>query len=170
MKNYFVPQLNHKGCALACIEMIIHINGINLSNRKVKIIRSIPNITTIYDIVKILEILNIKCSTYYKSDRNIQSIKKKLPIIIHFSNHFGILYEINDKKCTLADPSKYKVKSVSISKIEKRWSGYFIEFDLIKNNWQKIFQRNKFLIPYFLKINILYIIAIFIIIMCFSKL
>lgn len=170
MRKYFVPQLNHKGCALACIQMTMYINGINLSKKKRKIVEKLTNIMTIYDIVQALERFNIKSKVYYKEDLNIKEIINILPVIIHFSNHFAILYEIKNDKCLVADPSKFLIKNIDLSKIEKRWSGYFVKFSVVDNKWQDIFQKTTFVLPYFIKFNLFYILIIFLMYICFSKL
>ncbi|MCK9198275.1 MAG: cysteine peptidase family C39 domain-containing protein [Bacilli bacterium] len=170
MRKYFVPQLNHKGCALACVQMIMYINGINLSKEKRKIIEKITNIMTVYDIVQILEKFNIGSNVYYEADFNIKKIINILPVVIHFSNHFAILYEIKNNKCLVADPSKIFIKSIDLSKIEKRWSGYLVKFSVVDNKWQDIFHKTTFIFPYLVKFNLFYILIIFLIYICFSKL
>ena len=105
---------------------------------------------TIYDIVQALERFNIKRKVYYKEDSNIKEIINILPVIIHFSNHFAILYEIKNDKCLVADPSKFLIKNIDLSKIEKRWSGYFVKFSDVDNKWQDIFQKTTFVLQYFL--------------------
>lgn len=146
-KKSFVNQTSSNDCGLACLAMILKLNGINISLEEIKNKTKIyDEQASVYDIIKFSKKCGVEASGYKKV--NLQKVKT--PCIAHIINedntqHFVVILKILKDKVLIADPAK-DILYVDKKDFMKKYSGVVIYFDkkqnilkdILKNKWHII--------------------------------
>lgn len=145
--NFFVQQKNINDCGVACIAMILKLNGINANYQDIKSKIKLKNEgISAYDIINIAKEYGTTAIGY--KNYNIDNIKE--PVIAHLLNdnklqHFVIILEVCKDKVKIADPSS-KIMYVSRKWFDKHYTGIIIKFKETNNLSIKNIFKNKRLI------------------------
>ena len=159
----FIPQKSHDGCAIAVLTMLSNYFGVNLKYLEVEAYFIDKNLT-FKDMLSYLESKKIQAFAYSLSSKDI-SLIKNFPIVLHYQNHFVIVYKREADLLVVADPAGSGLKKIHFLKIRKQWSGNYLDLSL--NEIMPISNIEKHL-PYNLRLFILNLIILFII-MIFIK-
>lgn len=143
-KKSFVNQTSSNDCGLACLTMILKLNGINISLDEIKNKTKIYNEqASVYDIIKFSKKCGVDAVGYKKvSLKNI-----KVPCIAHIVNedntqHFVVILKIFKDRVLIADPAK-DILYIDKKDFVKKYTGVVIYFnkkenilnEIIKNKW-----------------------------------
>jgi ABC-type bacteriocin/lantibiotic exporter with double-glycine peptidase domain len=125
----FIPQKNHDGCAIAVLTMVSNYFGIDIKYHQVEA-KFKQKKLTFKDLINYFEDQGIKSSAYFVSDKNLEFLNS-FPIILHYQNHYVIVYQRKNNTFLIADPASWGLKYIKITRITKRWSGNLLD---ISNN------------------------------------
>ena len=162
----FIPQLHYDECALACLAMILDYYNCPMNYFGIRIL--ISKSPTLYDMRFILLLNGLESKSCFVPSKDLQQLTH-LPAIIHtrslLAYHFLVIAEVKKTKSLVYDPGLFREKWIANKKIEKRWTGYYLN---IKGKGH-LDNRNNFYLPYpfrlFLKVLIIGLICIFFIIL-----
>lgn len=127
-----VTQRRHNGCAVACLEMILINNGLNLSPRKIAFLVGDNPILSLSDINRILKRYGIRASSYRANRLKLIDIAAYKNILIHSKNHYYIIDRIERDQYRIFDPARLRVVVKNAAYIERNWDGYFLTYQIDK--------------------------------------
>lgn len=120
----FIPQTKWSNCGECVLMNLAH--NYKTTNLYLKTTKNM----TISTLSTLISINLVDNSILFCSDFSIFSLKV-FPVVLHldymFFKHYLIIWEVKDGKCLVTDPSSEGIKWIKSKKIEKYWSGYFIE-------------------------------------------
>lgn len=163
----FIKQRSHDGCALACLDMILLSNGINLTYEKLLIFSGGKRKLSFNDFNDILTKNGIKSQCFKSKTRNLVDYRLFQKALFHYKNHFYIVGMENSNYITIYDPARLFAKKVSIKKFKYKWDGYFMTFDSELNNPLMI---PRFYVSYQFKLVLIDIVLILFLIIVFNLL
>lgn len=154
----FIPQKSHDGCAIAVLTMVLNYFGNPTNYLNVEANFKDKNLN-FKQLVIFLNQQNIKALPIFNHLKDLKEMDN-FPLILHYQNHYVVAYQKVTDYLIIADPATLGLKKINILKVQKLWSGYYL--DLSSNQINPIDNVEKRL-PYNLRlflINILILLVI----------
>lgn len=130
IKNY--KQLYCFDCGLAALRSYMEFYGIELNDAEYKdIIQNHKKQFSFYDMITIASTFNLKIKAFECRELEKHIDLEDGPIIVHlkkwFGYHFVVLYEMNDSKVLVGDPSFNSAMYISKKKFNRQYTGYLMK-------------------------------------------
>lgn len=123
----FIAQRRHDECGLACMLMILQYYDCPLNYLALRFLS--PKQPSFYDMHYLFCLLGLTSSSYLVKDCALKRIDT-LPVILHlrgfFACHYVVLEKIEGKKALVANPAAFGKRFMSLKKLQRVWTGYYL--------------------------------------------
>lgn len=128
-----IRQHDESDCGAACIASIARHYGKQIP---IAVIREASGTTqagtTIKGIIDSCREIGFLSKAFKSTEKNLEPLRQYVnPVILHIVNkredlHFVVLYGIHRTKATIMDPAKGSHCKISLSELQKEWTGYLV--------------------------------------------